>query len=82
MHAVHGIPNALEQAAPVGVQRTHGEGFEALCKSWFSQRRSSEAMMRGSKNEHVMLSKLASSEWIHGLYQCSMLADVDSPRCA
>lgn len=43
-----------------GEDRAPADVFSMLCKSWFSQGRSSEAMMTWSKNEAVTLSTLES----------------------
>lgn len=38
--------------------------------------------MRGSRIENVTLTTLALHEWMHGLYNCGMLADADNNWCA
>lgn len=48
--------------------KSSAEAFSALRVSWFFQKRSSEAMLRGSKNDHVTFTKLATYNWIDGLY--------------
>lgn len=55
------------------------EGFYFLVKSWFSQRRSTEAMMRGTSNEPVVLKTLHRYTWIEDVFIIGMVCSTTRP---
>lgn len=61
---------------------TPADAFAVLCKSCFLQRRSSEPMMRGSKNEEGSMAALESYKMVHSFYNCGMLADSENTSSA
>lgn len=55
------------------VPRLPPQIFTDLVRMWFSQRQTTEQMMRGSVNEAVVLHYLPTFEWIHSLFPCDMV---------
>lgn len=55
------------------VEETDEVAMNNLASSWFSQKRSTEGMMRGTINEPVILDALRQYEWVHSTYNCGMV---------
>lgn len=68
------------------IQRCHSDTskqlqqhFAALFRTCFSQRRSTEPMTREISNEAVVMNSLCIFEWVHSMFECSMLASKQFP---
>lgn len=58
---------------PVGRERTLGDWFVVLMDSWFSEKVSTEPMMRGSANEGPVIAHLRTMAFVRDVYEVGML---------
>lgn len=68
---------SLSHRIVLGTTDTLGARMGQLYQEWFSQRRSTEHMMKGTWNERVVIYTLYSYEWVHSVFSCGMLANKD-----
>jgi hypothetical protein len=53
-----------------------------LATSWFSKKQSTEAMMRGTKNEEAARKAVETMSFIDGVFHCGMVALTETPSIA
>ena len=61
---------------------TFCEQLNSLTGSWFGLFRSTEAMMRGTANEAVLLRALSANPFVKSVFECGMMAKADMPWMA
>lgn len=58
---------------PVVRERTLGNWFAVIMDSWFSEKVSTEPMMRGSANEEPVIAHLCTMQFVRDVYEVGML---------
>lgn len=69
-HIVHTFSIRCRYAGP---PKSPPEQLSALCASWFSQKKITEHMMRGTRNEATEISYMHKQAWVHAIYSCGIL---------